>query len=177
MASFSQPRAFSGGRRPGKVSILIPTRDRVDLLKPCMESLERTLAGVDAEIIVIDNDSASPETQAYFAEISGRGARVAYVGGPFNYARIIDAGASIARGEFLLLLNNDVEALRAGWLEEMLGRMAEPDVGAVGSLLVWPSGVVQHGGVVLGLGFAAGHAFNERIEGDFGLRGPPRRCP
>lgn len=163
------PAARVQRRAPtGKVSILIPTRDRVDLLKPCMESLERTLVGVDAEIIVIDNDSANSETQAYFAEISGRGARVAYVGGPFNYARIIDAGASIARGEFLLLLNNDVEASRAGWLEEMLGRMAESDVGAVGALLVWPSGVIQHGGVVLGQGFAAGHAFNERIEGDSG---------
>jgi GT2 family glycosyltransferase len=152
----------------GKVSILIPTRDRVDLLRPCLESLRKTLAGVDHEIIVIDNDSAREETRSYFEEIVASGARIIYVSGPFNFARIIDAGASIARGEFLLLLNNDIEALRPGWLEEMLCRMAEPDVGAVGALLTWPSGVVQHGGVVLGVDFAASHAFNERIEGDPG---------
>jgi GT2 family glycosyltransferase len=152
----------------GKVSILIPTRDRVDLLRPCLESLERTLSGIDREIIVIDNDSADEETRDYFGEIAARGVRIIYVSGPFNFARLIDAGASVARGEFLLSLNNDVEAIRAGWLEDMLGRIAEPDVGAVGAMLVWPTGVVQHGGVVLGVDFGAGHAFNQRIEGDTG---------
>ena len=90
------------------------------------------------------------------------------VPGPFNFSRIINRGATAASGEFLLLLNNDVEALQPGWLEEMLSRMAEPDVGAVGAALLWPSGVVQHGGVVLGPKFAALHAFNDRIESDPG---------
>jgi GT2 family glycosyltransferase len=151
-----------------KVSVVIPTRDRVDLLRPCIESLEKSLGDVDAEIIVVDNDSASPETLAYLDEISGGRIRVVYCSGAFNFSRLIGAGASIAGGEFLLLLNNDVEALRPGWLEEMVGRMAERDVGAVGAQLFWPSRVVQHGGVVLGPNFAAGHAFNERLEGDPG---------
>ena len=68
----------------------------------------------------------------------------------------------------LCLLNNDVKALDDGWLEEMLSRIGEPDVGAVGALLLWPSGVVQHGGVVLGTNFAADHAFKDRMEGDPG---------
>lgn len=151
-----------------KVSILIPTRDRLDLLRPCLESLERTVEGLDVEYVVIDNDSSDPETLEFLADVSARGVRVGHVRGPFNFSRVINAGASIASGEFLLLINNDVEAKAAGWLEEMLGRASDPNVGAVGALLVWPSGVVQHGGVTVGLNFAAGHAFNERLDGDLG---------
>jgi GT2 family glycosyltransferase len=158
-------------RRPaprGKVSVLIPTRDRVDLLEPCLEALFATADLALHEVIVLDNDSTDPETLAYFARLVQSGVRVIRVGGPFNFAKIINKGASIAVGHYLLLLNNDVEALEAGWLDEMLGRIAEPDVGAVGATLLWPGGVVQHGGVVLGPSFAAGHAFNERIDGDPG---------
>ena len=151
-----------------KVSILIATRDRVDRLRPCLESLERTLKGMDVETIIVDNDSGDQETLAYLDEISAGRARVAYCSGPFNLSRLIGAAASVASGEFLLLLKDDMEALKAGWLEEMLGRMAEPDVGAVGAQLLWPSRVVQHGGIVLGPGFAADRAFGERMEGDPG---------
>ena len=151
-----------------KVSILIPTRNRADLLKPCLESLEKTLASQNHEIYVIDNDSRDPETLEYFDEISRRGVRIAKVSGPFNFARLVNAGASVASGEYLLLLNNDVEAASEGWLTEMLSRMAEPDVGAVGARLVFPSGGIQHGGVVLGPNFAAAHAFDERYDGDPG---------
>ncbi|MDE3175600.1 MAG: glycosyltransferase family 2 protein [Pseudomonadota bacterium] len=152
----------------GKVSIVIPTRNRVDLLRPCLESLRRTLGSVAHEILIVDNDSADPETLAYFAEIASDGARIAKVGGPFNFARAVNAGASVASGDFLLLLNNDVEALRVGWLDEMLSRLAEPDVGAVGAKLIFPSGGVQHGGVVLGPDLAAAHAFDERQDSDPG---------
>ena len=152
----------------GKVSILIPTRDRVDLLQPCLNSLFATVDLARHEAIVLDNDSSDPASLAFFAQIVQRGVRVIRVGGPFNFAKIINKGASIAVGDYLLLLNNDVEALTPGWLDEMLGRMAEPDVGAVGATLLWPDGAVQHGGVVLGPHLAAGHAFNERIDGDFG---------
>ncbi len=119
-------------------------------------------------MIVLDNDSSDPATLAYFEQAAQRGVRLIRIGGPFNFAKIVNKGASIATGQFLLLLNNDVEALGPGWLDEMLGRIAEPDVGAVGATLVWPSGVVQHGGVVLGPGFDASHAFNDRIDGDPG---------
>ena len=152
----------------GKVSVLIPTRNRVDLLRPCIESLKRTLGQVAHEIFVIDNDSADPATLDYFDEIAAEGVRVAKSSGPFNFARLVNAGASVASGEFLLLLNNDVEAAREGWLEEMLSRLAEPDVGAVGARLVFPGGGIQHGGVVLGPNLAAAHAFDERPDGDPG---------
>jgi O-antigen biosynthesis protein len=90
------------------------------------------------------------------------------VAGHFNFARLNNLAANAASGDYLCLLNNDVQALDDSWLEEMLGRAAPPDVGAVGALLLWPSGVVQHGGVVLGPNFAAAHAFNERMDGDAG---------
>lgn len=112
--------------------------------------------------------SSDPETLRYFEQLANRGVRVIRIGGPFNFSKIVNKGASIATGQALLLLNNDTEALGAGWLEEMLGRMGEPDAGAVGATLVWPSGVVQHGGVVLGPSFDASHAFNDRIDGDAG---------
>jgi GT2 family glycosyltransferase len=166
---FSFPRIRAARTpAPGKVSILIPTRDRVDLLKPCIDSLFATVDLAFHELIVLDNDSADPETLSYFEQVSARGVRVFRVGGSFNFARIVNAGAAVASGQYLLLLNNDVEALRKGWLEEMLGRIAEPDVGAVGAHLLWPSGVVQHGGVVLGPRLAAAHAFNDRMDGDPG---------
>lgn len=152
----------------GKVSILIPTRDRADLLAECLESLFATVDCARHELIVLDNDSAEEETLHCLDHYAEKGVRVLRVGGPFNFPRIVNKGASIAAGDFLLLLNNDVAALSSGWLEDMLSRMAEPDVGAVGATLLWPSGVVQHGGVTLGPSFDASHAFNDRMDGDAG---------
>ena len=103
-----------------------------------------------------------------FTEIEHRVATVLRVEGEFNFARINNRAAEAARGEVICLLNNDVKALDDQWLDEMLSRIAEDDVGAVGALLVWPSAVVQHGGIVLGPQFSAAHAFNDRIASDRG---------
>ncbi len=154
--------------RQQKVSILIPTRDRLDLLEPCLDSIRQTTNVEQTEVIVIDNDSSDPLTKAFFAEVKNKRVRIVHFGGTFNFARLINAGVSIATADYVLLLNNDVEALEAGWLDEMMNRISEPDVGAVGPTLLWPSRVVQHAGIVLGVNFAAAHAFNERIEGDPG---------
>ena len=121
-----------------------------------------------AEIIVVDNDSSEIETLEYLASIDGIAARVLRVSGEFNFARLNNIAVQQATGENLCLLNNDVKALDKQWLAEMLGRLEGPAVGAVGALLTWPSGVIQHGGVVLGPSFAAMHAFNDRIVGDVG---------
>jgi GT2 family glycosyltransferase len=153
---------------PGGVSVLVPTRNRLDLLRPCIESIRPALAKVGGEIIVIDNDSSDAETLAYLAELEVSGARVLRVPGPFNYARLNNLAAAEAQGAFLCLLNNDVIAGDDGWLAEMLGRLADPEVAAVGALLVWPSGIIQHGGVVLGPNFAATHAGNDRLADDPG---------
>ena len=153
---------------PASVSIIIPTRNRSELLQTCIESIRPAATALGAEIIVIDNDSTEPEALAYLAKIDGSVARVIRVEGPFNFARHNNLAVEAARGDHLCLLNNDVEALDNEWLTEMMSRIAEPDVGAVGAMLIWPSGVVQHGGVVLGPSFAAAHAFNDRTDDDPG---------
>src|SRR5262249_48487509 len=143
------------------------TRNRRNLLVECIESIQPALKS-RADIIGVDNDSSDPDTLDYLATIEGDVAQVLRVPGDFNFARLNNMAASVAKSDHLLLLNNDIKALDTDWLDEMLARLAEPDVGAVGALLLWPSGIVQHGGVVLGPGFAATHAFNDRMSGDAG---------
>jgi GT2 family glycosyltransferase len=153
---------------PPSVTIVIPTRDRQALLEACIESIRPALKRGRIEILVVDNDSAEPNAREYLAKIGSRLATVVRVPGTFNFARLNNHAAAAANTDMLCLLNNDVKALDDSWLEEMLSRIGEPDVGAVGATLLWPSGVVQHGGVVLGIGFAADHAFKDRMDGDPG---------
>ncbi len=138
------------------------------MLQGCVESIRPAIKRRSAELLIVDNDSTDPDAIRYLARLSDSGAKVLRVAGEFNFPRLNNHAVALARGEILCLLNNDVEALDDRWLEEMLSRAHEPDVGAVGALLIWPSKVVQHGGTVLGAGFAAAHAFNDRIDGDAG---------
>lgn len=149
-------------------TIIIPTRNRKYLLQSCIKSIRPAVERTRSQILVVDNDSSDPDALNYLAEIENRIATVLRVSGEFNFPRLNNYAAKAAHGEVLCLLNNDVKALDDQWLEEMLSRLAEQDVGAVGALLVWPSGVVQHGGIVLGPSFAAAHAFNDRIDKDVG---------
>jgi len=149
-------------------TIVIPTRNRQHLLKSCLESIRPAVERTRAEILVIDNESSDPDTLDYLAELERGTATVLRVSGDFNFSRLTNYAAKAAHGEILCLLNNDVKALDDRWLDEMLSRIVERDVGAVGAKLLWPSGVVQHGGVVLGPSFAATHAFNDRIDSDVG---------
>lgn len=152
----------------GRVSVIIPTRNRVDLVKACLESIRPAVSRAGGEILVVDNDSSDPATLAYLDQIDGRSARIIRAPGPFNFARLNNLAAGEANGDYLCLVNNDIEALDEAWLDEMLSRIAGPDVGAVGATLLWPSGVVQHAGVVLGPNFAAAHVGNDRLGGDGG---------
>jgi len=155
----------------GRTTIIIPTRDRLELLRDCLTSIGPAAAKSGADILIIDNDSTDRATLDYLAKIAKsniKGTRVVRVPGPFNYAQLNNSAAQATRSEYLCLLNNDIQAHDPDWLDELLGRLAEPDVGAVGALLLWPSGVVQHGGVVLGPNFAATHAFNDRLADDPG---------
>jgi GT2 family glycosyltransferase len=149
-------------------TIVIPTRNLQHLLRNCIDSIRPAVERTRAEILVVDNDSSDPDTLQYLAEIENRTARVLRVPGEFNFPRLNNLAAKAAHGEMLCLLNNDVKAIDDQWLDEMLTRIVERDVGAVGALLIWPSGIVQHGGVVLGPSFAAVHAFNDRMDGDAG---------
>ncbi|MDX8482952.1 glycosyltransferase [Mesorhizobium sp. VK24D] len=149
-------------------TIIVPTRNRADLLEDCIESIRPACEGERIEIVVADNDSSDGATLAYLEQIDNRIAKVLRTSGPFNRARLVNSAARVANGDLLCLVDPHVRALDDRWLLEMMGRIGETDVGAVGALLVRTSGVVQHGGIVLGPGFAAARAFSDRVDGDFG---------
>jgi len=140
------------------VSVVIPTRDRLDLLQRCIETIEPALQRARAQLFIVDNETRDVAALHYLDRLARLGATILRVAGPFNYSRLNNVAVEAASGEALVLLNNDIEAIDDGWLEEMLGRLSAEDVGAVGAKLLWPSGVVQHGGVTLGVSGVADHA-------------------
>ena len=135
------------------VSIIIPTRDGLDHLKPCIDSiLDRTAYDLElVEIIVIDNNSTRPETFAYLEEIARR-PRISVVRypHPFNFAEINNVGAAAATGDILVFLNNDTLVHDPAWLSKLVGHARQPGVGVVGAKLLFPDGTIQHGGCVAG---------------------------
>lgn len=139
------------------VSILIPTRDRVALLRQCLESIFARTVYQPYEVIVLDNESSDPETTEYLYSL-GKRIRIEHVAGDFNYSRLNNLGVELARGSFVLLLNNDVTVMNDSWLSEMMSHAVRPEVGMVGARLWYPNGTIQHGGVILGAGGIAGHA-------------------
>ncbi|WP_331302401.1 glycosyltransferase family 2 protein [Methylobacterium oryzae] len=139
-------------------SLIVPTRDRLDLLRPCLESLRSCTDWPSTEIIVCDNDSREPETLAYLRALEGEGrGHVVPCPGPFNFAAMNNAAAARARGRLLVFVNNDVEAFRPDWLSRMAREALRPDVGAVGAKLLDGEGRIQHGGIVLGTGGLVTH--------------------
>lgn len=140
-----------------KVSVIVPTRNRVDLLRKCLEGVASTQYP-DLEVIVIDNDSDDPATLAYLQGLDSSKFIVLRHPGPFNYSAINNRAVQLARGKLLCLLNNDIEVLGPDWLTIMATQAQRDDVGAVGAQLLYPDGRIQHAGVVIGIGNAAGHA-------------------
>jgi GT2 family glycosyltransferase len=132
-----------------KISIIIPTRDNVSLLKNCIESIERLTTYRNYEILIVDNDSADPATVEYLGSTPHQ---VIPFGEEFNYSRINNFGVSQAEGEYVLLLNDDTEVISGEWLHAMLEHAQRPEVGAVGARLLYPDGRVQHAGVLIGVG-------------------------
>jgi len=154
------------------VSIVIPTRDGVDLLRQCIESVFAKSTYPSFEIIVVDNGSVKPETLAYFDTLRARpNVRVVRDDRPFNFSALNNAAVALAQGEFVCLLNNDIEVITPDWLEELVSIAAQPGNGAVGACLWYPNDTLQHGGVVLGLGGIAGHMHYKMRRGTFGYFG------
>ena len=140
------------------VTIIVLTRDRADLLIPLFGLLDRVDYPAEVERIVVDNGSVEPELIAFLDSQQAQG-RLHWLQspGPFNFAALNNMAAAVARGGLLCLLNNDVVPLDSEWLSRMAHRACDPAVGAVGALLTYPDGTIQHAGVALGLGGAAGH--------------------
>ncbi len=141
---------------PKKISIIIPVRDRIDLLARCIGSLETRTNYDPYEIVVVDNDSSSDEAAAYFSNFKHR---LLHFSGPFNFSAINNFAVQQTDSPWLLFLNNDTEAIEPGWLSAMAEHVQRPEVGAVGARLLFSDNTVQHAGIVVGVGGIAEHAF------------------
>lgn len=145
---------------PPSVSVVIPTRDRVDLLARCLESLETRGGHPDVEIVVLDNDSAEPASQQFLRQVSDEGrAVVVPAPGPFNFSALCNLGAEASQGSILIFLNNDTEVRTSGALAELAHQADRSGVGAVGARLWYPDGSLQHGGLLLGILGLVGTAY------------------
>jgi GT2 family glycosyltransferase len=142
------------------VSLIIPTRDGYHLLHRCIESIYEKSTYRNFEIIVVDNDSEDPRTLTYLSNLEEEGrARVLKYPGDFNYSATNNFAVAQSKGQIIGLLNNDLEAISAEWLEEMMSQALRPEIGAVGARLLYPNDTIQHVGVILGIGGIAGHWF------------------
>jgi GT2 family glycosyltransferase len=140
-----------------KVSIIIPTRDKMELLKRCIDSINKFTQESNIELIVVNNNSTEPGSVVYLKKLKGKGITVLSYPEKFNYSAICNLAAEKATGEYLCFLNNDTEVRDSNWLSSMLQHASQPSVGLVGAVLKFPNGKLQHMGVALGYTGVAGH--------------------
>ena len=154
------------------VSILIPNKDHVSDLRKCIVSIQEKSSYANYEIIVIENNSEEEKTFRYYETLKRRqNIQVVRWEGEFNYSAINNFGYKFAKGDYILLLNNDTEVISPDWIQEMLMYAQREDVGAVGTKLYYPDNTIQHGGVVLGAGGVAAHMQAYRAKEDPGYMG------
>ena len=148
------------------VSLIIPTRNGLNLVKQCITSLIDKTTYSNYEILIVDNSSDDPKILDYFTKVvSDARIRVLRDERPFNYSALNNAAVLYARGEYLGLINNDIEVITPQWLDEMMSLATQPNVGAVGARLWYPNDTLQHGGVISGLGGVAGHSHKHLPKG------------
>ena len=141
------------------VTLIIPTRNGLELIQKCVESIIRKTSYSNYEILIIDNGSDDPATLQFFKEIETEGrVRVVRDDRPFNYSALNNAAVGLSKGEIIGLINNDLEVISPDWLSEMVSHALRPGVGVVGAKLWYPNDTLQHGGVITGLGGVAGHS-------------------
>ncbi|HEY3843524.1 MAG TPA: glycosyltransferase family 2 protein [Acidimicrobiales bacterium] len=162
------------------VSIIIPFRDEPRFLRTCVDSIDATKGAQPTEYVLVDNGSVLPETATLLDQLGGRpDVRVLSDRRPFNWAELNNVAADTASGDVLVFLNNDIEATSVGWLAVLCAQALRADVGAVGARLLYPDRRLQHCGVVIGLGGAAGHLFvglEEAKSGYLGMAVVAREC-
>lgn len=145
------------------VSIIVPTRDKIELLRPCVESLLEKTVYSNFELLIIDNQSVDPDIFEFYDQllvVHPEKVRILYYDQPFNFSAICNFGTKQARGEFILLLNNDTRVIHGEWLERMMNHAMRPEVGIVGARLIdSTSNRIQHVGVILGINTVADHIF------------------
>jgi GT2 family glycosyltransferase len=158
------PRGITDARRDWpEVTVVIPTRDHADLLTPCVNGLKRNTDYAHLNVVIMDNGSREPDALALLADLR-RTPRftVADRPGLFNFSALCNEGARLTNTPLLVFLNNDVEMIDDGWLKPLVRWAIRSDIGVVGAKLLYPSGAIQHAGVVVGLGGIAGHLYRKR---------------
>jgi GT2 family glycosyltransferase len=162
-----------------RVAILIPTRNRLDLLSTCISSLQKTTYR-NYEVVILDNESDDPATLKFLSNCGHRVLRVSSPSEKFSFAYINNIGANQVKADYILLLNNDTEVINSRWLSQMVGYARMPQVGAVGAKLLYRDGTIQHNGIVHGYhDGTAGHAFKNMSDDDHGYHlylKVPREC-
>jgi GT2 family glycosyltransferase len=139
-----------------RVSMIVPTRDRTDLLRVCVDGFLHETRYTNLEVLIADNDSEEEETKVYLAKVSTHPrVRVIPCPGPFNYSKINNLAAKHATGELVGLMNNDLKVFEPDWLRQMVSHAVRPDVGIVGAKLLYEDGTIQHAGVTLGISLAS----------------------
>jgi GT2 family glycosyltransferase len=178
---------FPGSYRPRpripegtRVSIIIPTRDRIEHLKTCVESIRRKTTYPDYEIIIVDNQSSEKEALDLLEALNDE-SRISVIRyeEEFNFSLINNHAARHANGDFLVFLNNDTEIIDGGWLEAMLEVMQFPHVGIAGAKLLYPDNTIQHAGIALWHCGTAGHLLSRLPADDhgyFGMADTIRNC-
>ena len=154
-----------------KVSIVIPTKDKVEYLERAIESIKEHTKYGNYEIVVVNNRSEEVEAEEYFKKIVKDGVKVLNFDQPFHFGKLYNWAAREIDGEYMLVLNNDVKVLNDGWLESMLEWCQLPEVGSVGAKLFYPDGKIQHAGVIVGAGGAAAHSHRLEDGEYFGYEG------
>lgn len=145
----------------GGVSIIIPTRDRVDLLKVCIDSIFDKTATAEYEIIIVDNGSIQTETFEYFELLEKNSNQIKIIRADieFNWSKLNNIGVKNSKYNVFVFLNNDIEIIEPNWLHWLSGYANLPDVGSVGALLLYPDKTIQHAGVVVGMSGWADHIY------------------
>ena len=148
------------------VSIIIPNRNQMKILKRCIDSILEKSTYDNFEILIIENNSTEKSIFVYYKKIQeDNRVKVIVWDKEFNYSAINNFGVSKASGEYILFLNNDVKVVAKDWLVDMVGIMSREEVGIIGAKLLYKDNTIQHGGVIIGLGGVAGHAFTGLSKG------------
>ena len=153
------------------ISIIIPTKDKIDYLKKCIDSIINKTKYYNYEIIIVSNNSTEKETFEYFDNISAENIKVIEYDIPFNYSKINNYAVFHSRGDILIFMNNDIEIISENWLCEMIQHNLRDEIGVVGAKLYYENDTIQHGGVILGIGGVAGHAHKYFSKGEDGYFG------
>jgi GT2 family glycosyltransferase len=155
---FRRIRYLLPNELPG-VTIVMPTRDLVERLQPCVESILAKTTYPNFELVVIDNDTKDPESLNFLRQLATTSrVRLLSCPGEFNFGRLNNFGVAQVETEFVALLNNDLSVITSDWLEEMVSQALRPGIGAVGARLLYPDDRIQHAGVILGGGGIGAHA-------------------